>query len=1382
MGNKIDLVKEQKDFVYDNKKHNVIISAAAGSGKTTVLTLKLVNMLVNENIKENDLSLTNILVMTFTKKATAEMRDRIKKEIENKLLNDKDLTSEARKKLERENALIQNANIVTIDSFCKKIVEDNYTALTKDNSLYYGFDPSYRIADGNEIAVLYEDVLDTLLEDKYQDEEYRDLFDLYTEKTSEDDLRNMLMEGISFLGSITWPTEYIDMQIKEFKQNNMLAYNNCKQVFIESIYNLNDIIEKELNSTEEFLNIYKKCKSDNNIASDTENSNEILVLNAIDILEYYVNNIKKILDTLKEAIQKENTNKDDTEYVLDKNKYNDIVGLIKSTLEKKISKYTRYNILGISKDENDEKKGIVNSLLGHLNEIKNYNYIENASNEIINNEIEKKFLELLKEYYIAVVNEKVSKNIYEVSDYANIALDIMYDKVLKEDNSTCRTISLNAKNYINKFKYIFIDEYQDTNYIQESLLAAVSNNFNSKNVYMVGDVKQSIYRFRKAEPEIFVKKLDDFDKNDIMTLSINFRSSKNIINYVNDLFKKTMTKKYGSIEYSNGHELVPPKDKEEGEKVEIHVLYNEKASEKDNSNTGNDDKKTTDKKTSEDNSINKSNDDKKTTDKKTSENNGTSKSNDDNKTTNDNDSEHKANEIEADYVAKLIKNLHDEKKCEYKDIVILLRGTKSKGKIFTDALTKYKIPSYAEEKKGFFNKLEIRTLMNILTLIDNPMQDIPMTSVMESNIYNFTNNDLAAIKIIFNSRNNDDNKKHNSKLYDNLNYIHRLYEFEINKDNNNISNNNEEDASIENANDDENVDLSKDLETLDKVLNDYSIDKQSFLDKIVCLKNDLDDFSFKSRILKISELIDYIYKKLSIKDIFSTMSNGNLRRGNLEILYKLALSFEKNNSHNLFNFLRYIERIKETDGDKGQAILYDENANVVRVMTLHSSKGLQYKNVFLCGCHTPYNYMDLYENSNCQYDHDYSVALDYFDKSKRCKVATPKKLYILDKKKNEIKQEELRMLYVALTRAKEKLFITGIADNCGGIGYIRSKLDAFMEAYDNNKNVDVDIKDCNSYLDVIMANYPIKNSFCELKIVNHKIQDINDDDENNYDIKSLTKKNDRMKDFENNHKDIFAKYNEKNITSALDNVYEYEDYKRLTAKFSVSDIKNEKNKIYKFIKLKKINDIKDNIYKELDLEKDTKKNNDCTNVKGADLGNIYHRYMQFFDYKNLNYKNPNDNDKNIINIVSKEKIEKFLSTDIGKRMKKAYDNSLYREHKFMALYSQDEIIKFLTNEGISEYSDEFNNINKNVLSDSKIVIQGIIDAFFIDEDKESIVLVDYKTDGMSEGDNSIKADDLKNAYKIQLDLYADALNKLTGYTVKEKIIYSFNNFFILRFR
>ena len=1371
---KIKLNKKQREvfeYSFSENKKNLLVSAAAGSGKTRVLVEKIIDMISNDDSRDK-VNLSDMLIMTFTKKATYEMKSRIKVAIDKRIKS-----GEFNDKLVKEAATIQNANISTIDSFCKRIVEENYTELNKkDWSLYKDFDPSYRIADDNELSILYNNVLDNFLEnevylkDKDGKYKYNRFLKCYFKKNSDKQIREMLLSGLSLLSSLAWPNDYFSMwKAKASEKADETSLNEAKEVLktvIQKIKNdgkfenLKSIIIRVLDET---LAGKKSVKDDfiKEVNSTKEN---------LDKIESFYNYVKDKKNTIDDLLNK-------------------IIADSISTNEMRFNYKKDFKLMAKSKtggggnNQADYDKASKALLIG-INDLVVARDKVLIEETYFNLELEENvitYLDLLEKFYILVVKEKVRKSIYAISDYANLALDILYDEGKAGDDLQVKhaVSDFTIKNIREKYKYIFVDEYQDTNSIQESLISAVST---GDNVFMVGDVKQSIYAFRNAEPKIFTEKFHNYKNTTgngkVITMDMNYRSSYKIIDYVNELFSKCMTRDFGMIDYKEDGLLDKPtlnndsgleeemiSKKENFDPVDIHIVYEDKTKEVDAKNIVGS----------------------------------------------------KVVAVEAKFVAEKIKELHDSGKYNYKDIVVLMRSPSSKIDAYLDAFSKFNIPCYSEMKKGFFNRVEIKLMVDILNIVDNERQDIPLANVLISDIVGLTNSELAFIKYLHKKTTNNKN----AALIDDLRYFANYSKYVDDADFKNTIKKENEQKEID-VSDKEQKIINQALEFI-KICKEYYKDsKKNGIDYKV-IKNKIDGYfkvyenlCVKARYLGISELINEIYLVTGIKNIMAAMNDGVMRVANLDVLYETARNYENSSFVGLFNFMRYLERIKELDKDKGLAKTSDENDDVVRLMSIHTSKGLEFKCVILSNCAATYNEKDLQRSVPLQFDKDLGIALDAYDLNKKFSIETKKKLAIKDKKRKSLYEEEMRILYVALTRAQEKLIVVGSVLVKGG-GYLSySKAKKYFDAITRRKEIakkgdeikdntllndeeKLESKDCKSYLELILNNFDVNSISCNLYMnpVSLGMTDLRRED--SLILEDIISESDKDKKAENelisndpNKTLILKRLDDDKLNESMKLDYHYSYLNKIEkVKMSVSDIKREKHDLYSKVRSIKVvsGDQNEDQGSTDDLEVKAEKNKEMVaadngasedNTFSTDRGNAYHRYMQFYDYNKNEFAGEKGKDADWIKMISESKIQKFLESKVGSEMATAFktnNNNLYREYKFMRLFSQDEIKKYRLDFGIINSDDKSNDLTIKGADEHHIIIQGIIDAFYIKEEegKKSIVLVDYKTDGLSsKNPNESKlTKDLIDMYGIQLKIYEDVLKELTGYEVTNKYIYSF---------
>ena len=833
----------------------------------------------------------------------------------------------------------------------------------------------------------------------------------------------------------------------------------------------------------------------------------------------------------------------------------------------------------------------------------------------------------------------------DFNDQAHFALKILND----EDENGNLIPSDVAKEMSHKYKEIMIDEYQDSNFIQEAILSSVSRGQNINNMFMVGDVKQSIYRFRQAEPKLFLSKFDEYSEsldadNCKIILDRNFRSREEVVDAVNSIFDFIMNKNVGGIDYKDGSGLVmgatfePVPDCQDNVTEAVLVEGEEKKD-------------------------------------------------------------------EASYVAEKILEITDPvngmkvtgkdgklRPAKFSDITILLRSLKGNGEIYLEELESKGIPAYSESKTGYYETIEIKTIMSMLTIIDNPRQDIPLATVLKSPMFKFSDEELAIIK----SENLCDD------FYDNIMiYAANGAEFEI-------------------------------IEKINRFI--YLLNKY----------RDMVNYT------GVYDLINEILKDTGYDYYISAMPNGKRRHLNIEALKQKAVNYENISYKGLFNFVRYIEKIQYLDVDDGEASTSSENDNAVKIMTIHKSKGLQFPIVFLCnttGKMKP-------DTDKIAFDEEGGIGVDFIDEELHLKSPTLIKNVIRMENLEEEMAERQRILYVALTRAREKLFIVARCKN----------LEKTMEKCSTDGSKTSDIM---SYSEIVgagnMFDWMLKTANESASIA---LKTIEKSDVEISEIKNVINESSKEKVIELIEKSKPDSESEEKIKNAFSFVYPYIDDITMKSKASVTEIKKDR-----------LNSSPDEeaenffVEKEEELpeiipkfeEHDASMNEILT---GAKRGTAYHRVFELLDMECENYT-VNTIKEMIDDFVKKgymEMIEadsiyikdivEFTKSSLFKRMKEAEkNNSLFRERKFlMGLPAR-------------KFSEEdIEVIERPKEGEEIMIVQGIIDVCFW-EDGE-YVIADYKTDNVDTMEELVKR------YKIQLECYKIAIEKISGIKVRDMIIYS----------
>ena len=1209
MANEVKWTEEQKQAIYE-KGSNILVAAAAGSGKTAVLVERIINKIINENI-----DIDKLLVVTFTNAAASEMRERVLDAIYKKI--DENPEDE---RLQRQVTLLNKASICTIDSFCLDVVRNNFFEID--------ISQNFRIGDTTEIEILKQDVLEDLFEEKYEaeDKNFEKLINTYTSYKDDTPLKELILKIYTYIQSNPFPEKWLHEKIEMFNLSEKLDQDFAKTIWGKLLLKQVDEILQE--------GIIKLEAEKSNLAKYDELQKYFLIINDdIEQLEM----LKSNLDSWDKAYTIASSIKFKT-WSADK----------KITLEAKdIAKVTRDLV-------KESLKKVLNKILI---------FDSKEANEDINDmyEVLTKLEKIIIEFGEKFAKRKKDKNVVDFSDVEHFALKIL----LKEENGDVKPSEI-AKKYQEKFAEIAIDEYQDSNLVQEYILTSISR---ENNIFMVGDVKQSIYKFRQARPDLFLGKYKTYKtkyyktENDDLKIQLfrNFRSRREVLDFSNMIFASIMTEELGELNYTIEEYLnlgASYEDTNQDLRAEIDILNVDEITEED----------------IESDSANNETDD--LEEKERIEN----------------------IELEAKFVAKRIQQLisnkfqvYDAKKKEkrdikYKDIVVLLRSTKEPAPIFEKEILNLGMPVFSDSSSEYLESIEIQTIMSLLKIIDNPMQEIPLVAVMRSMIGGFTDNELVEIRL--------------SDKYDNF------YN------------------TILKAKKDVNTNLRK---------------------KIEMFLENLEKWRKEQEYLSLDELIWKIYNDTGYYNYVGLMTNGELRQANLKMLFERAKQCETISFKGLFNFINYINKIKTSSKDMDSAKVIGENENVIRIMSIHKSKGLEFPVVFLSGTGKQFNMQDL--NNKILLHPEIGIGVKYIDYDRQIEYDTLSKQAMKNQIMIETLSEEMRVLYVALTRAKEKLIITGYSTSDK-----QKEIDEIIYKYD--KLNPIILKKYKSYLDWIKLVYVYYQEEMEklaiIKIYNKdevfKMCDSKDDAED-IDMKDTMAEQimKKMSEFK------IDKEEQKKISKLLEYEYKYQNATTIPTKTSVTEIKEKMYPVQNFPE-KKEDVVENEIRMPLFLQKD-----EDTKITNAQKGTLIHLCMQKLDLNKMNYTY--EDVKELVNeleikkiITSKEaetininKIYRFTKSKIWNEMIEAEE--VQREKPFYINIPAKEIYK--------------DDLEENVL------VQGVIDLYYISSDGE-LVLVDFKTDYVENRDEKILID----KYKVQLDLYKRALSQALNRNVDRVYIYS----------
>jgi len=1157
--------KEQQSAI-DLLGRRLLVSAAAGSGKTAVLVERIISRILDP---KEPVDVDRLLVVTFTKAAAGEMKDRIR----SRLVLELEKTSDPR--LAEQISILDSASIQTIDSFCMDVVREHPDELN--------IDPNVRVADEAELKLMRADVMEALLEDNYEkaEDDFINFVEAYGQGTAGNGIEDRIFQVYDFAKVTADPESWYDSQID----------NEDTQKYTTYIFDtLRSLIGSYAQQLEELIAICNRPLGPKGYINTLEQDLEF-----IDNVSY-----AKDYDELSQIL-----NEYSWPTIGRKSKTDDevLVELVKERRNKEIKDVIKAYTKDYTRQDKDEL-------------IKEHELTADFIKVLIG---------LARDFDLRFTEEKNRKNIIDFNDLEHLAL-----KALKDDPE-----------YGSRFDEIYVDEYQDTNDIQEAIIKCLDNG----RVFMVGDVKQSIYGFRQARPEIFMEKYDRFktlncvaDKENadrenagkesadtdtedtVILLAKNFRSRPQVLDSVNGLFSRIMRKELGGVEYTKDVALYEGAEFGELESAEEKVDAGEDcAKDADKVCAGNYDTEIL--------LVNVS----------------------------DLDEDNSARELEARMIAQKIRQLvdpstgirvwdKDEKKyhaANYRDIVILLRSANAVGDIYIDALQNAGIPAHCDTNKGYFDSLEIRTIVSMLAAIDNPRKDIPMAAFLHSPIINMSDDELAVYK------------RNENKLSD---------------------------------------------------LGKYKLEKARVM---------LERYSGMSRYMDIADLITSIYDETGYYEYACTLPGGATRKANLDKLRRMASEYASTGFKGLFNFIRYIDNLKTYDTDFGEASFFGEHDDAVRIMSIHKSKGLEFPVVFLAACDKKLNQMD--SNQNILVDEKLGVGCLYINTAERYKQKTIRQMALRIKSRTDTMGEELRVLYVAMTRAKEKLFITGAIKDEDK--FITSYEDAIKrKERDPNNSLPLSVlRSDKGFLYWIVSSgvgYP------------YSIIDPGDEISETAFVRS----------------DSIRKYlNSLTVDPALsgeyDNIFQYKYPYLLDVdlmnKISISELK--KRWAMEAEKTDEVQVVDSSVGDSFVYINRDEKNS------GAMRGTIYHEVMEKLDFsKGVPIEIPME--------VKREDIQTFIESDIGREFRKAQEEGrLYREHQFIMGVPASEL--------------------KLADSSEPVLVQGIIDAFY--ETDEGLILLDYKTDRVSSGQ------ELVDRYEGQLYYYAMALEKLRAKPVIRKCIWSF---------
>lgn len=1281
----------EQQRVIELHNSNILVSAAAGSGKTAVLVERIIRMICDG---EHPADIDRLLIVTFTNAAAAEMRERIAAGIIARLEADP-----GNEHIQKQSALLHNAQITTIDSFSLFLIRNHFNEI--------GLDPDFRVADEGEIKLLQQEVLAQLLEDAYAGnfvpeealtsregygnegtvpemeapEQFHACVEYFCPGGRESVLEQHILNLSRYAGSFPWPAEWLEERKNDYAAGDMeaLVHSDYGQYLTERV---NRTVEGCLEKLREVKRLCELPDGPYMYGELTEAEIEQLErLTSCKDLEEQAAKVPAV--TFARLPSKKDDSVDPAKRELAKA----IRNSVKDTLSDLSESYFKTPLeLAVEQGK--------------------------ACREPL-----RMLLDLVLEFDRRLLAAKQERHLIDFSDMEHYALQILLKREKVEETGSIGTDRAKTKyrivpsdvamEYRQYFQEILIDEYQDSNLVQEYLLSAISGEEEGRyNRFMVGDVKQSIYKFRLARPELFLEKYDTYQETgDLCRIDLakNFRSRIQVVDAVNDVFSRIMSREIGGIAYDDKAALYPgavyPAQEDPAYGSELLLIRKPEKGEREESGIG----------------------------EQHAEGAGVLVDYDN------------VRQLEALAIAARIKQLKGSlqvmeksagelRPVRYSDMVILLRTTSGWDEEFKKILEQQGIPVYITSKTGYFGALEVQELLQFLRVLDNPRQDIPLFGVMQSVFGGFTQEEIAQIR-----SGGEGHSRKRMTLYEALK--------EVAQSGRTVEEG-EEISAGESAG--EEAELSQKADTFLQRIGHYR-DLTPFTSIRDLLQRILDDYDY----------LNYV----------TALPAGSKRRANVEMLLTKASAFEKTSYFGLFHFIRYMEQLEKYDVDYGEADTLDENADVVRIMSIHKSKGLEFPVVFVSGLSKRFNMQDA--NQSLIVDMDLGVAVDYVDSVRRIKNKTLRRTVLSAKMKEDNLAEELRVLYVALTRAREKLILTAVLDKADEKWELAQMTGQERLTY-------LDFCEAGSYMDFLLPILPqtgiaVKTLRTEDLAVEELREQLRMGDRREQLRLIACGETTLTGDPEENERKLMY------LRERFAYQYPHPGLQKLYTKTTVSELKiaamAEKDEAaFHTFEEKEVVPYIPGFRREQEK------------VSGAVRGNAFHRTMELLDFTYLftesglftgcpnNYEEYRRGlDKNRLQnrleeflqretislrlteeyakAVSLPKILNFLEQELAYRMWRAQEQGLlYREQPFVL--------------GI-----DAKRLDPDLPEGEKVLIQGIIDVFFI-EDGE-IVLLDYKTDVI----DSLEA--LWNRYNVQIQYYEEALTKLMQMPVKERILYSF---------
>ena len=1254
---------EDQQRVIDLRNCNILVSAAAGSGKTAVLVERIVELVSGSGCDSaRAVDIDRLLIVTFTNAAAAQMRERITKALSDRVEAEPD-----NEHIKKQLMLIHNAKIMTIHSFCLYLIKNHFNDI--------GLDPDFRTADEGEIRLLKQEVLSELLEEQFAlgRQEFTDCVEYFAYDGREKRLEELIERLYTFSGSYPFPEKWLrqhrmDYHVETFEELVKTEW------FAGMMQEISALLQECKEQEKAALKMCEEPDGPYFYAAELEQDQELIAG-----LEQ---ELASVVQTASEPEQSVASAEMDSSVA--KDAFEALAARVQGISYARMAPKKDDSVSAEKRELVKAMRERVKSLLGTLSE----KYFASGPKQWLAEcrQADAALCELVDLALLfgeRLTEKKREKNLLDFEDMEHLALQIL----LKEEENGQMVPSDTALEYREQFVEILIDEYQDSNLVQEFLLQSISGEDDGRfNRFMVGDVKQSIYKFRLARPELFLEKFATYQKEDgncvRVDLKQNFRSRHEVTDCVNDLFLQLMHRELGGVEYDADAALYPAAQfpEADGEAAD--------AREKDVA-LGGEEKQgsAVPVSTACEASIARSPYEPELCIAAISGEKGED-----------------PKELEAKMIAGKIREIVGKlpvrdsesgqlRPARYQDIVILLRTTSGWDETFKKILEENAIPVFVTSKTGYFAATEVQTVLNFLRVLNNPLQEIPLFGVLKSVLFGFSDAQLATLRAL------DETGKR--CLYDCVKLAAG------------------EGESVEGS-----VGYGSGSNGADASLREKCCSFLSFLNR----------YREYAVYLPIHKLMEQFLEETGYLYTVSALPGGVQRRINVEMLLTRAESFEKTSYSGLFHFIRYMEQLEKYDIDYGETGASDENADVVRIMSIHKSKGLEFPVCFVSGLSKRFNRQD--SVAPVLMDMDLGLAIDWVDPTARIRHTTLKKNVLARKLNADSMGEELRVLYVALTRAEEKLILTG---TCKEDKLPRE--DAVQGAYGYSA---LRLQEASSYYDLVLPAWQSVGRRLQICTQEELLQAEL--------VRASLGYNSRQKLFEEAGKEPEAA--ELALCERLQKPYAHENLAGLFVKTTVSELKKEgmQEEAAEGIELFPEEEVVPYLPQFVREQEET--------VSGTTRGSAYHRLLEIFPFERQETwtaakirtvieecKADRRLSEEYAAAINVYKIRAFLQTPLAARMAKAArNNRLHREQPFVL--------------GLSA-----NRLNTDFPEDETVLIQGIIDVYL--EEEDGIVLADYKTDLVKDPKELILR------YRVQLDYYEEALVRLTGKCVKEKLIYSF---------